>query len=361
MNKSFSAKELQQLLLNLIDIYSPSGKEKQVLNFIMETLNREEIPYTIQPLEEDRFNILIGPAQDNPQMLFLGHIDTVPAFDLESYESEVQGDRISGLGSADMKSGCAAMIGAFIDYYRTKGAAPNALLALVVGEEEDGDGTTALLDQYSFNTAIVGEPTELCLCLRHYSYLELQILTTGRRRHASCSGREHNAIISMLSVLKDLTEFIDSQEKDIIYNIRDVHSSESGFAVPDKCVCNIDFHLPPQNSIEKLKHKIKDIIENTDTDKTVGHDFCMQHCGYDLSETDESLYPLKKAIKSLGTELTCKDFKSHSDANLLWQKNIKPIILGPGSLTVAHSLDEHVSFNDTRRAFDIYRAVLNEI
>ena len=68
-------------------------------------------------------------------------------------------------------------------------------LALVVGEEEDGDGAVALGREFHFPWAIVGEPTNLQPCLSHYGYLEVQITTRGRRMHASLANKGQNPLM----------------------------------------------------------------------------------------------------------------------------------------------------------------------
>jgi acetylornithine deacetylase len=47
-------------------------------------------------------------------------------------------------------------------------------------------------------------------------------------------------------------------------------------------------------------------------------------------------------------------FRSHSDANQIWTAGIKPILLGPGSLEMAHIPEESVSFAQVCTAAEIY-------
>jgi len=60
--------------------------------------------------------------------------------DLDDYGFYQEDDVIYGLGTADMKAGCAAMMEAFTVLSQKSGAAPPVGLALVVGEEENGYG-----------------------------------------------------------------------------------------------------------------------------------------------------------------------------------------------------------------------------
>jgi hypothetical protein len=49
------------------------------------------------------------PPEIDIQLAFIGHLDTVAAYDLDHYGYQENGDQVTGLGTADMKSGCAAM------------------------------------------------------------------------------------------------------------------------------------------------------------------------------------------------------------------------------------------------------------
>jgi hypothetical protein len=51
-------------------------------------------------------------------------------------------------------------------------------------------------------------------------------------------------------------------------------------------------------------------------------------------------------------------FRSHSDGNLFFEAGVKPLILGPGALEVAHTPDEHTPFAQVLAAAKIYARAL---
>ncbi len=180
---------LKSLLQNLVDIYSPSGKEEEIVEFSEAYLKKSGLPVRKQQVDEDLFNLIVFPeGEDEVELCFVGHLDTVTAHDLEDFGFSEEGDTVFGLGSVDMKAGCAAMIEAFTVMAERKRAFPPVGLALVVGEEEDSSGAKALIREYSFPWAIVGEPTNLAPCLGHYGYLEVELRAEGKRAHSSMPG-----------------------------------------------------------------------------------------------------------------------------------------------------------------------------
>lgn len=353
---------LKNLFRDMVDIYSPSGKEEEIVSYLTDRLTQAGLPVTLHEVTEDRYNIQVTWPDTQPDVAFVGHVDTVPAFDIERYEFDERDGLIYGLGTADMKGGCAAMIEAFLSYVES-GHTPNrAGLFLVVGEEESGDGTSALLDNWNIPWALIAEPTNLVPCLEHYSYVEVLVRAFGTRRHAAQAGQDYNAIFSMLRMLLKLAEWTEVQHPETVLNIRDLHSSESGFAVPDRCAAWIDFHLPPQASLPQLAEDLKQLVQQSLTGSAVTHyemGFPTLAQGYQLPT--EGLLPelLLAAYDNLHIPWQPGSFHSHSDANLLWNVNCKPVILGPGQLAKAHTRDESISFEEVSRAAVLYQEILH--
>jgi acetylornithine deacetylase len=357
-------RRLKTLLHELIDIYSPSGKEKEILDYLKVYLKQYDLPVVSQKVDDERYNILIIPPGKSPQVVFVGHVDTVAAFDLDKYKFRQSKDVIYGLGAADMKAGCAAMIEAFVSFYHTYGQTLPAAMALVVGEEETADGIETMLKEHHFTWAVVGEPTNLKPCLEHYGYLELEFSTQGQRRHASLAKPHHNAIIAMLKILLNLSNYLDSQRSDFIYNIRDMHSADAGFTVPDRCLSSLDIHIPPHISMDQVVSELEGVIHSALAGKKKGKEsicFATVNSGYKLPK--EGILPkaLKEVYRKLRLAFKPTAFPSHSDANLLWEAGIKPVLLGPGQLAKAHIENESILFTQVVEAGKIYFELLKAL
>jgi len=359
------ARRLETLFKNMVDIYSPHGKEQEISQFLFHYLKKHGLPVIRQEVEDDRENILVIPDNEDAQFVLMGHIDTIPAPDFENYkftQDPKDKDRISGLGSADMKSGCAAMIEAYISRWKTDPKTMPAALALVVGEEESGDGTQMFLSEYHFPYAVIGEPTDLHPCFSHNGYIEASISTTGTRKHASLASSSVNAIEEMLKVLLKIIAFLRSKNKEVVYNIRNLSSSHTGFAVPDFCEVSFDFHLTPHSSLGNFIYDLEEIVDkerrgNTGFNGSIVFNYL--HAGYELPLKGNMFSGLKSIYESLGFPFEPMSFRSHSDANLLWEAGIRPILIGPGQLEEAHTADESVSFKQILEAARIYARLLH--
>jgi acetylornithine deacetylase/succinyl-diaminopimelate desuccinylase-like protein len=76
--------------------------------------------------------------------------------------------------------------------------------------------------------------------------------------------------------------------------------------------------------------------------------------GYDLSPKGTLVEALQETYSRRALPWSPTAFPSHSDANLLRSHGIKPILLGPGSLTEAQTPDESIEFQEVVAAADIY-------
>ena len=355
---------LLRTLLEMIDVYSPSGKEEDIQLYIESRFMAAGLPISRQVVDDERYNLCAKMGSGPPKLYLVGHVDTVPAWDLDEYGASEEWGVVRGLGAADMKGGCAAMLEAWLGLAsRPEAMQPAVGILFVVGEEENGDGSSKFLEDDQPHWVVIGEPTSLAPCLSHYGYLEVALTTQGRRIHSALPELGHNAIESMLRFLLLLgREPVFSPEQgQVIYSIREMSSSRAGFVVPDQCETFIDLHLAPNVSPQSIKQ----VMEATrlsaqqsiaDLNLDMSFDFSSQ--GYDL--LGEHLLVeevLGEVYQRLNLPLRFQPFRSHSDGNLFHAAGCQPMILGPGSLETAHTADEQTTFSEVESAARIYAAI----
>jgi acetylornithine deacetylase len=348
---------LKKLLKEMVDIYSPSGKEEEILEYTEQYLKRQGLSVIRQEVDENRYNLLVMPEDENIELCFVGHLDTVTAYDLEDFGFYEEDGTIYGLGTADMKAGCAAMIETFTALQSMKEKQLPVGLALVVGEEEDNSGARELAREYSFPWALIGEPTNLTPCLGHYGYLEILLRTQGKRAHSSMPELGNNAIETMLKLLLRVTAYATASSHGLVYNIRELSGFPSGFVVPDTCEAYLDLHLPPHSKIDTLKTEMEQLVE-TAGKEIPGLDAVLRfeeaQAGYSISRERPLVKKLQQVFKNMSVKWSPQDFRSHSDGNVLWTSGVDSIILGPGRLEDAHTPEESVKFAQVIEAAQLY-------
>jgi acetylornithine deacetylase len=367
MNESQTAiqsQRLRKLLHRLLDIYSPSGKEEEILEFLHGYLKRHGLPVSRQAVNDNRYNLIVMPPETNIGLALIGHLDTVVAYDLDHYACEEKGDLIRGLGAADMKGNCAAMVEAYLAFWENYLSRPPVALALVVGEEEEGDGAERLMEDYHYAWAVIGEPTDLKPCLSNYGYLEVQIQVIGRRMHASLAKMGLNPIECMLRIILHISQYVEREHPEVLYNIRDLFSSQAGFVVPDRCEAWLDLHLPHTAPMGKVTSELEEILAE-ENKKNRGVDchlrFNTIDAGYDLPEKGRIVEALKGIYARRSLPWEPQAFRSHSDANQIWAAGVKPILLGSGQLEKAHTPDECISFQQVCLAAQIFLELIADM
>jgi acetylornithine deacetylase len=128
---------LRQTLMDMVNIYSPSGKEEDIQLYIESSLKEHGLSVTRQEVEDTRYNLYTTIGKTPPNFILVGHVDTVPAWNLDDYYAQESWGVVRGLGAADMKGGCAAMLEAWFALASLpEGMVPPVGLLFVVGEEE---------------------------------------------------------------------------------------------------------------------------------------------------------------------------------------------------------------------------------
>ncbi|MDD4456003.1 MAG: M20/M25/M40 family metallo-hydrolase [Syntrophotalea acetylenica] len=352
---------LHRMLWEMVEIYSPSGKEEDIQCYLEGILQSAGLEVHRDCLDETRFNLRCVMGQGEPDFYLVGHVDTVADFELQERGPRQQGGILCGLGSADMKAGCAAMIESFLTLaeHLPPEQRPSVGLLLAVGEEEDGAGSLAFLANHRPAWVVIGEPTGLQACFSHYGYLEVVLTTSGRRSHTSLPEHGHNAIESMLQVLLHLgrAPLLRRPDGGLVYSIREMNSSRAGFVVPDRCEALIDLHLPPALDLEKTVTTLRRRLASASRHihgLELEVDIPWANRGYDLGTDHWPGHTLPGIYSRLERPLAFTAFRSHSDGNLFFEKGCHPLLLGPGALETAHTWSEQVSLEELDLAAAIY-------
>jgi acetylornithine deacetylase len=362
-------KQLVTLLTDAVEQYSPSYAEEPAMQIYAARLNESGVRYMRQPLPpgsgpagDTRANLIIELGPQPSALMWVGHVDTVPLIDEEEQRMHLDGDTLHGLGTADMKSGCAAIVEAVIAVVKSGVELKRGLtVALVVGEEEYGDGSEALLEWRTAPLTVIGEPTGLAPCVDHYGYYECRLTARGTRAHAALPEMGASAIHAMLAWMQLLLESGGEVSHGMTINPRQISGGAGLFMVAQECDAAIDIHVPPG-----VDHTVIDeLIERARAQAQTTHPRCELQfenlywaTGYANAEDDPLLGPVRDAYRTTGLDWSPSAFRSHSDGSLFHLKGSVPVICGPGHLEVAHTRHEHVSLQETRDAARLYAAMI---
>ena len=275
--------ELANLLQRLIRIRSYSGEEKDIVEFILDTMQY----YGFDDQHSDDLGNAVGRLGDGPvKILYDAHIDTVRVTDEESwtyppFEGRIVEGIIYGRGAVDEK---AAMAGFLMAGKVLKSLYPNAGLPFslyVVGSvmEEDCDGYPLrhLIEQEGFTPdhVLLGEPTDLKVFRGQRGRMEMEITTTGKSAHGAHNRQGINAIYKMNPIVRAI-EKLDRSLPPVqplgrgSITVSDIRSrGPSLCSVPDHCRIHIDRRLTVGETRESALAQLEEIVQKNGGDALV--------------------------------------------------------------------------------------------
>ncbi len=277
--RAVAKSETEALVKGLVRIESHSGvptREKEAAEYLKEFLVSEGIGAKLRTVEKNRPNVIAtlkGTTGAGKSLMLNGHLDTVPAYDMDipPFTPKVSGGKLFGRGSLDMKGGLGAMAMTMIALDRAKVELESDLvLAAVVGEEEKSEGTEDIvLRGPRTDAAIVGEPTNLEIQPSHRGLEWLDIHFYGKAAHGGEASKGVNAI-------SKAAKFINAVESDLLprlarrtakhtlpptLNLGVIKGGQQPSSVADHCVIKIDRRWVPEESIEQVFKELYDIFD----------------------------------------------------------------------------------------------------
>ncbi|MGC2198099.1 MAG: M20/M25/M40 family metallo-hydrolase [Terriglobales bacterium] len=324
------------LTRQLVDIESITGNEAAVGEAIYRELCRLGYQARKMAVEGERFNVLATPPeQPHPAVVFSTHMDTVPPFIPSSEDAR----RVYGRGSCDAKGIIAIQIAA-AERLRQDGIQVGLLF--LVGEERDSQGAKKANEQpIGARFLINGEPTENHLALASKGTLRIELTASGRMAHSAYPELGESAIDKLIQALTRLRAMPLPAAGDVgpcTFNIGLIEGGRAPNVIPDHAKAHLLYRLV--GPTEELKRQIVD---------TVG----------DLARVEFYLeIPFMRFHALDGWPTMVAAFTTDIPALTKWGE---PLLVGPGSIHVAHTDGEYVEKRQLSEAVELYCGISKKL
>ena len=363
--------DVVELTKNLVAIPSVSRySNRPISDFIAGRLRRacfelEEITYTDQG--EEKVSLVARRGSGTGGIGFFSHSDTVPGGEgWEPYEPFIDGDRLYGRGSCDMKGALAASIAAMAGLSQQELSHP--VFIVVTSDEEQGhkgaqrivsESETLRSDGPAF--CVVCEPTQLIPIYAHKGVVNIQVTALGVAAHSSTDeGESANLKIApFLAEMAALAQIFRNEERfmntefDPPTNGFNLVIDDGGTArniTAAKTVCTISIRVMPDAAVGEAVDMV--------TSSARAHG---------LEVVQQSLDPFCNAPHSALVQAACRvtgaekaltvPFGTEASA---YQKYMDTVVLGPGNIAQAHTVREWVAAEQLERAVSVYRNLVAE-
>jgi len=325
------------LTRQLVDIESITGNEAAVGNYLYGELCRLGYQTRKMPVEERRFNLFAtAPEEAQPAVVFSTHMDTVPPFIASSEDA----GRIYGRGSCDAKGIIAAQIAA-AEQLRRQGIFVGLLF--VVGEERDSLGAHVANEHASPGCRFLvnGEPTENRIALASKGTLRVEVTARGRTAHSAYPELGESAIDKLIPVLAKLRAMPLPSDPDVgpcTLNIGLIEGGRAPNVIPDYAHADLLYRLVEPSS--DLRQQI------------------LATAGNQVQVTFPLELPFLRLRTVDGLPTMIAAFTTDIPKLTHWGE---PLLIGPGSIHVAHTEGEYIEKQQLHDAIELYRVITTKL
>lgn len=390
-----NSEELIDLCSDLLSIKSenPPGDMTEIAGFVRDYLEEPGCECRVFEPEKGRKSILSTLGQgEHPHLVFNGHMDVVPAGDLDRwsfdpYGGEVRAGYLLGRGASDMKCGIGGMLFAFRTIAELDIDPQGELTMMAVPDEETGSrfGTRHLLERgmVDGDACIVGEPTGSNLVeIGQKGSVGGLIKVEGKPIHSSLSPiRGDSAIVKMAKLLPyilglhevgfespmDIRGVIEDNkllykelagegaEKMLTHssvNFGVIRGGTKSNVVPESCECTLDMRIPQGADHQEVIRMLQEAVDRSGVEGVT-----IEVRGRDAFyfSPDE---PIVEVVGRNVQEVTGQPPRlfiqwACSDVAAFYQKGIPTIQFGPHGSGI-HGYDEKIKTEHVVDAAKVY-------
>jgi LysW-gamma-L-lysine carboxypeptidase len=355
-----------ELLLNMLEIYSPSGKEEKITSFLAESMKK----LGFQHVRTDRAGNVYGEiGSGSPAILLCGHMDTVP----KRLTVKTENGRLYGRGAVDAKSSLAAMVSAA---HNLQSVIENGkvIVAGVVEEERRAKGIRQLMHEgLRVNYAIFGEPSGAKnITFAYKGKVDLRFVCKTASGHVGAQHLLDNVIekaYELWAKLKDSCEKNRSRYG-IFYSLTPslvaIKSQRSSGGIPDTCVINVDLRLPPTIKSDAAVSIAKKSVEDFQATR-LGTSVSMKVIDRVEPFISDRNSSLMKALEKAILEVTSEPAKflrktGTGDMNIFGaETGIHVATYGPGDAHLSHTENEWVELSEYKTSIKVYERTVENI
>lgn len=372
--------EKVSILQKLIQIHTDNGNEGEIAHYIQDLLNEHGIKKTeLIEYAPGRESIIaeIGDSHSDKVLALAGHLDTVAVGNLDNWSGDpFSGDRIEdntiyGRGSADMKSGLAAMIISMIELHESN-VQLNGRLRLIgtVGEELGAMGARDLTSQgrvHDVSAMVIGEPSGGNITYAHSGSYNYTVNSYGLGAHSSLPDKGINAITNLVKFINtEQTAFdgipVSPVLGSLVHSVTVINGGDQVNSIPDFAKLQGNIRPIPEFNPDQTTERLQEIIAKLNQQKGVKLELVVNNAFVPVvNDPEDPFIALIQASRTaaFGTPAQLGIIHGATDASEYTKDDHKfpKIILGAGEWNDAHSANETVKIDNYLNVLETYKNI----
>ena len=357
-----------RFLTNLLGIYSPSGEEQDIANFLAAEMKKMGFDVGIDMIG----NVIGVIGSGEPVILLCGHMDTVAGH----MPLRIEEGKIYARGAVDAKGPLAAMVMGALAASKEPTFKGKILIASVVEEEATSRGVRHLLTQ-SINAdyAIFGEPSGVeNITIGYKGQLQLKVTVKTETGHSSTPWLYDNALekaYELWEKIRTACTFPSIEPQETPFTVITVClvrmvGGRGNSVIPFEAEMNLDVRVPIQFTTTQVYDKMMKIIasyQNANPQVFVKVQVTDTVEPFEANKASPLVHALSSSVrKVLNKPATLLRKTGTGDMNILGKSMNLPIVTyGPGDGHLDHTIDEHIEINEYLQAIDVYKETILKI
>jgi len=290
-------------------------------------------------------------------MVLSGHSDAVPVTDQNWSASPFalveRNGRLHGRGAADMKGFIAACLSA-VPAWRRQPLRRPIHLAFSYDEEIGCLGVPQLVERLKTQVeapalAIVGEPTEMRVGVRHRGFFGHRALFTGLPAHSSDPSLGASAIepaAYLVTRLAGLRRNLAGRGGEATINIGQINGGTAINIVPGCCEVLWEFRPQDEATAQLVRDAVRDALADLPAGVTVEASQVAGVPALSARDNDTAV----SVARELGALWPEAELPFGTEAGFFQQVGISTVVCGPGSIAQAHQPDEWIAASQLQAA-----------
>lgn len=322
------------------------------------------------PGQPHKANLIATKGSGPGGLVLAGHTDTVPfdekLWNVNPLQVTEKDGRLYGLGSTDMKGFFAVAHEAMAALASETFKQPLIVVA-TADEESSMDGARALvkLGRPQARYAVIGEPTGLKPVNRHKGVMMERLHVQGQSGHSSNPALGKNALEAMHEMIAALLAFrqqLQHKYRDPHFaldlptlNLGVIHGGDNPNRICGHCELEFDVRLLPGMTSVGIRDEIRARIEPLAAKHGVGFTFTPLFPGVEAFANEQAA--LLQACEKL-TGHGPQSVSYGTEAPFFQQLGMDTLVLGPGSIDVAHQPDEYMALDQVQPCVELLRGLI---
>lgn len=354
------------------DTVNPPGRERDCARMAGAMLQEWGFKVDYHEYDDRRTSVIarIGGADSRAPLCLTGHIDVVPLgtrkWSKDPFSGEIDGDKLYGRGSSDMKAGVAAILLAAGNLAKQLAATPGIVLVLTAGEENGCIGSEHLAKTQLLGKAgamIVGEPTSNYPFVGHKGSVKFHARYRGMSAHGSMPELGDNAIYKAGRALGALEAFDFGIAPHPVMgkptlNVGTFEGGQGVNMVPDVATIGVDIRTVPGQDHAVLLAKLQAAL-GEDAELKILSDLPPVWTA-PQEEWIARVFEICQPFLGEAPEARSLTYMTDAANLLKVYRGVPTVVLGPGEAAMAHQTDEWCSMERIRQSVEIYQQLIRD-